>query len=86
MVMNRLAVALLIIAQTAKNPTPIIVTPLTSKVHNPPTLTPQRLRISMCGNQPNEALDHPCEAQQQFLGQREPLLEAADRPGHEPVE
>ena len=46
MVMNRLAVALLIIAQTAKNPTPIIVAALSSKVHNPLTLTPQRLRMS----------------------------------------
>ena len=50
MVMNRLAVALLIIAQTAKNPTPIIVAALSSKVHNPLTLTPQRLRISSAAN------------------------------------
>ena len=43
MVMNRFAVTLLIIAQTAKKPTPMIVAVVTSNVHSPLTFTPHRL-------------------------------------------
>ena len=50
-VMNRLAVTLLIVVQTARNPTPITVAALTSKAHKPPTLTPQRGRDQHGGNQ-----------------------------------
>ncbi len=46
MVMNKFAVALLIIAQTAKKPAPMIVAVVTSSVHSPLTLTPHRLRMS----------------------------------------
>ena len=43
---KKLAVMLLTIVQTARNPTPITATMLTRKVHSPDTLRPQTSRIS----------------------------------------
>ena len=44
--MNRLAVMLLIIVQTARNPTPTTAAALTSKAHKPLTLMPHSVRMS----------------------------------------
>ena len=70
--------ALLIITQTAKKPTPMIVAVVTSVVHSPQTLTPHRLRMSSAAISQTVPFITRVKPEQRFLWQRVLLLETSN--------